>query len=73
MFMRTRDAVDYFKTKVRLAEELGISHSAVSQWGTLMPEKQAFKLDRITGGQLKYDASFYAAPDKTGQEKARAA
>ena len=73
IFMNTQEAVKYFKSKVRLAEKLGISHSAVSQWGVLMPEKQALKLDRITGGQLKYDASFYAAPDKTGQEKAEAA
>jgi hypothetical protein len=73
IFMNTQEAVKYFKSKIRLAEKLGISHSAVSQWGVLMPEKQALKLDRITSGELKYDWKLYAAPGKPGQEKTEAA
>jgi hypothetical protein len=71
--MKATTALDFYKTQQVLAAALGITQAAVSKWGEIIPEKQALKLDRITGGQLKYDASFYAAPDKTGQEKARAA
>ncbi|MGG6135508.1 Cro/CI family transcriptional regulator [Pantoea allii] len=45
-------------TKTALA--LGISHSAVSQWGKVIPEKQAFVINLLTDGKLTYDQKFYS-------------
>jgi DNA-binding transcriptional regulator YdaS (Cro superfamily) len=71
--MKVETALDFYKTQQLLATALGISQAAVSKWGDIMPEKQALKIERITNGELKYDPELYAAPDKTGQEKAEAA
>ncbi|HCT3403221.1 TPA: hypothetical protein OTT52_005591 [Klebsiella michiganensis] len=38
---------------------LGVTHSAVCQWGNVIPQKQAFVIERITKGKLKYDANLY--------------
>ena len=35
--MRTQDAVDIFRTKEALAKAIGISPSAVYQWGDTVP------------------------------------
>ncbi|MWS30979.1 hypothetical protein GP946_26180, partial [Escherichia coli] len=32
---------------------------AVCRWGEVIPQKQAFVIERITKGKLKYDASLY--------------
>ena len=51
--------VDYYGGISKTAVALGVTHSAVCQWGEVIPQKQAFVIDRITKGKLKYDASFY--------------
>lgn len=33
--------------------------AAVCRWGEVIPQKQAFVIERITKGKLKYDASLY--------------
>ncbi|HBT3792912.1 TPA: hypothetical protein U7Q71_005075, partial [Klebsiella pneumoniae] len=43
----------------KTAIALGVTHSAVCQWGNVIPQKQAFVIERITNGKLKYDASLY--------------
>ena len=54
--MRTQDAIGYFDGKPSLlAKALGISQSAVSQWGDEVPELRQLQLERITGGKLKAD------------------
>jgi len=35
------------------------STGSVSQWKEIIPEKQAMRLERITGGKLVYDESLY--------------
>lgn len=71
--MKKVTVIKYFNNPTGVANKLGMTVGAVSQWGELIPEKQALKLDRITNGKLKYDPAFYAASDKTGQEKTEAA
>lgn len=51
--------VDYYGGISKTAAALGVTHSAVCQWGEVIPQKQAFVIDRITKGKLKYDASLY--------------
>jgi len=52
MTMKTSDVVAYFGTQELVAEALGISQAAVSQWGEDVPELRAFQLERITNGKL---------------------
>jgi hypothetical protein len=41
------------------AEALGITKSAVSQWGEVIPEGVAYKLQVMTAGVLRVDPAFY--------------
>ena len=57
--MKKSIAIKHFGGVVKLASALSVSHSSVSQWGDVIPEKQALKLEKITNGKLKYDPSLY--------------
>ena len=57
--------VDYYGGISKTAVALGVTHSAVCQWGDVIPQKQAFVIDRITKGKLKYDASLYQKSTNT--------
>jgi hypothetical protein len=51
--MRTKTAIDHFGGKPsELAKALGISPSAVSQWGDVVPELRQLQLEKITNGAL---------------------
>lgn len=65
--MYTTDVIAHFSpsnndhrgAKAAITEALGLSSGYVSQWGEIVPEVQAMKLERITGGALKYDPEIY--------------
>ncbi|WP_082783689.1 Cro/CI family transcriptional regulator [Snodgrassella sp. CFCC 13594] len=57
--MRKSDVITYYGSGIAVARVLKISSSAVSQWALLIPEKQAYRLEKITQGQLKVDPSLY--------------
>ncbi|GAB3528579.1 Cro/CI family transcriptional regulator [Photobacterium alginatilyticum] len=57
--MRKSDVINHFKKRVNIAEALGISSGSISQWGDVIPEKQALRLEHLTNGKLKYDSSLY--------------
>lgn len=57
--------VDYYGGISKTAVALGVTHSAVCQWGDVIPQKQAFVIDRITKGKLKYDSSLYQKSTNT--------
>ena len=59
--MLTSEAVAYFKGKKKLAEALGISPAAVSQWGEVVPELRQYQLQRVTGGFLKASGKPFSA------------
>lgn len=42
--MLTKDAINYFGSKAKLAKALGVSQPAVSRWGVHIPEKRAARL-----------------------------
>ena len=50
--MKTDEAIKHFGSATKLALVLGISKSAVSQWGDEVPELRAMQLERITNGKL---------------------
>ncbi|MEB7622506.1 MULTISPECIES: Cro/CI family transcriptional regulator [Enterobacter] len=57
--MRKSEVIEHFGGVSKTACVLGISHPAVCRWGEVIPQKQAFVIERITNGKLKYDASLY--------------
>lgn len=54
------DVIAHFKTVAELARALEITTQAVSDWGDLIPEGKAYKLQVLTGGVLRVDPSLYA-------------
>ncbi len=58
--MYKSDVIAHFGNTVKVTAVLGLrSSGTVSQWGEIIPEKQALRLERITGGTLKYDPALY--------------
>ncbi|HFK7184583.1 TPA: Cro/CI family transcriptional regulator [Serratia odorifera] len=57
--MLKEKVVKHYGSQRAISAALGVSDSAVSQWGEVIPERVALKLSRITGGALTYDPSFY--------------
>lgn len=54
-FVKKSDVLEYFGGVSKAANALGITRSAVSQWDETIPESSAYKLESLTGGQLKAD------------------
>jgi hypothetical protein len=57
--MLKSDVIKFYVTKVRVARAAGVDPSAVSQWGELVPEKNAARLQLDSGGVLQYDPEIY--------------
>lgn len=57
--MLKKDVIAHFGGVLKTASALKISHPAVCRWGEIIPEKQAFVVERVTSGKLKYDPSLY--------------
>lgn len=57
--MKKSDLIEHFGTQNAVAEALGITKSAVSQWEERIPEGMAYKAQVITGGKLRVDPSQY--------------
>ncbi|MCZ8808192.1 Cro/CI family transcriptional regulator [Escherichia albertii] len=57
--MYKKDVIDHFGTQRAVAKALGISDAAVSQWKEVILEKDAYRLEIVTAGALKYQESAY--------------
>lgn len=57
--MFKKDVISHFGTLETVANILGISVSAVSQWKEIIPEKNAYRLQELTNGQLKINRELY--------------
>ncbi|ENG36819.1 regulatory protein cro [Escherichia coli P0305260.9] len=57
--MYKKDVIDHFGTQRAVAKALGISDAAVSQWKEVIPEKDAYRLEVVTAGALKYQERAY--------------
>lgn len=60
--MRTSDVLAYYRTATAAARAVGVTKSAVSQWGEFVPEGKAYRYQKITRGKLKVDESVYLRP-----------
>ncbi|EGB2526625.1 transcriptional regulator [Salmonella enterica] len=57
--MLKQDAINFFGSKSSLARAAGVERSAVSQWGEIIPEARAARLQAASGGALQYDPEVY--------------
>jgi hypothetical protein len=49
----------HFGSLEAIAQALGVTRSAVSQWPARVPEGAAYKLQFVTGGKLRVIQSMY--------------
>lgn len=57
--MRVKQAVKHFESKANIARALGVSRSAVTRWGEVVPVKQALKLKSLSKGKLSMRMGDY--------------
>jgi hypothetical protein len=57
--MLKSDAKKHFGSLEAIAQSLGITRSAVSQWPERVPRGAAYELQHITGGKLRVKPSLY--------------
>ena len=54
--MKKSEVLEHFGTMEKVAEALGITRMAVSQWpGDHVPMRRQYELERVTKGELKAD------------------
>ncbi len=58
--MLVSDAVSHFGSRLKIAEALGLSRSAVYAWGDVVPPLQAARLAEKSRGALPFDPEEYA-------------
>lgn len=66
--MLKADAIKHYKTSYKLAQAIGISPSAVYQWGTLVPPPSAIKIEIHTQGKIKVNPHLYTQ-DRSDEAK----
>ncbi|EFE3785705.1 helix-turn-helix domain-containing protein [Escherichia coli] len=52
-------AIKFYGSQRAIAQSLGISEQAVSQWPELIPKGAALELEKLTDGALKCDLNLY--------------
>ena len=54
--MKTQDVIDFFGSRKKLAEKLGVKDvSAFSHWGDSVPELRQYQIQVLTKNKLKAD------------------
>lgn len=58
--MLTSDALAaYDGSKIKIAEALQLTRSAVAQWGRIVPKASALRLEQLNPGKLAVDETLY--------------
>ena len=57
--MKTDDLVKHFGGVTAAAKHLGITRSAIYQWGKYVPETTAWRVQVMTAGKLQVEAAAY--------------
>ena len=57
--MKKTDVVKHFGSIAAVAEALDLARSSVYDWGEIIPEGAAYKIQVITGGTMRVNQSFY--------------
>lgn len=69
--MLKASAIEHYGSERKVADALGITRSAVNQWGAKIPPLSAMRLDQLTDGALKFDPDDYTGKyvtNKSGTE-----
>ncbi|MGL5036685.1 MAG: Cro/CI family transcriptional regulator [Aeromonas sp.] len=53
--MKKQDVISYFGRAIDVADALGLSSQAISQWGETIPHGRACEIELLTGGALKVE------------------
>lgn len=57
--MRKSDVIAHFGTVRKTADALNVTYQCVAQWGEIVPEGVAYKLQVMTGGKLRAEPKHY--------------
>ncbi|AZP33485.1 Cro/CI family transcriptional regulator [Cronobacter muytjensii] len=57
--MLTREALNFFGTKTKLARAAGVELQSIYKWKELVPEARAYRLEIASEGALHYDKNLY--------------
>lgn len=57
--MRTKTVIDFFGSKNKACEAIGISRANFTKWGYYVPQSSAIKFGDIKEDGLKYEESIY--------------
>lgn len=68
--MKKADVIEHFGSMMKTAHALDITHSAVSQWDEVVPERIAWKVQFLTGGLLRVDPAIYEERKRKGRSAA---
>lgn len=58
--MTLDEAREYYGNYAKVAQALGITRGAITQWCGEIPEERQVELHRLTKGELKADAKILA-------------
>ncbi|MFQ6574158.1 Cro/CI family transcriptional regulator [Pseudomonas sp. UM16] len=53
--MKTREVADFFGSKKKLADALGIQPSAVTMWGENVPQSRQYQIQVLSKGHFQVD------------------
>ena len=65
--MRKSDVLAFYGTQTAVAKVLNITKSAVNQWGAIVPEGKAYRLQELSRRKLKVDPTAYARSSTPGR------
>ena len=60
--MKKQEAIAYFGTQQALADAIGVSSAAVTQWGENVPPLRQLQLQQLTLGKLKASEDVFERP-----------
>lgn len=67
--MLKNDVIQHFGSLSNAARALNLSRASVTQWSAIIPQKQAFRVERLSGGKLKVDMDLYEVKKEASQMK----
>lgn len=59
--MNTHEVAEFFGSKTKLAQALGIRPSAVTMWGETIPESRQYQIQVLSKGKFKAARKAQAA------------
>jgi DNA-binding transcriptional regulator YdaS (Cro superfamily) len=59
--MRVSDVVKFFGNKAKVAEAIGVTPGAVTNWGDIVPSTSILQIEQASGGKIKADPAVYKA------------